>query len=217
MEPAHDATRLTVSSPLPTVKILNVDIPSVVTVGQTYNYNVTLNNSGTTQASVTLNIDSSVSGHVSSTSVNVPANSNLNVPITTTFTPAGVRTVTYTVLSNSQVLDTLTKTIQANNPIAFSVTSYSFSPNPTTLGHTVTFSISMSGGTSGTYTLRLIKDVSLFPDQLVTSYTIIYDGTTTSKSFSFTPASSGSYHLDLQFNGTTLWSQPNDTSRLKIN
>jgi len=63
----------------------------------------------------------------------------------------------------------------------------------------------------------LIKDIDFAPDQLITTYSISHDGITTSKSFSFTPPSKGSYHLDLQYNSTTLWSQPNDSSRLKVN
>jgi len=119
-----DSSRLTVSNPAPSVKIENVDVPSVVTVGQTYNYNVTLKNYSSSQATVSLSIDSSTTGHMSTTSVTLPANTSKNVPITATFTPAGVRTVTYTVLYNNETLDSLTKTVEAKTAATVSVTDW---------------------------------------------------------------------------------------------
>ena len=99
---------------------------------------------------------------------------------------------------------------------AFSVNSYNFSPNPVTLGNSVNAAISMTGGSAGTYTLNILKDISLFPDQIVTSYTITSNGTNINQSFSFTPPAAGAYHMNLVFNNTTLWSQPNDTTRLTV-
>ena len=64
------------------------------------------------------------------------------------------------------------------------VTSYRFSPNPTMLGNVVTGSITLSGGSAGTYILRLMQDISFAPDQFITSYSISHDGTTTNKNFS---------------------------------
>jgi hypothetical protein len=110
----QQSSRFSVNTPIPTVKIINVDIPSVVKVGQTYNYNATLNNTGAAQAIVTLRIVSSLAGLVSNTSITIPAGSTINVPLTTAFSPAGARTVTYTVLYNDQVIDSFSKNIQAN-------------------------------------------------------------------------------------------------------
>jgi hypothetical protein len=101
-------------------------------------------------------------------------------------------------------------------PPSLSVISYGFSPNPLILGNSVNATISMTGGTAGNYTIRVLKDIGLWPDQPVTSYLINYTGSPTTESFSFKPTEIGSYHLDLQLNGTTLWSQPNDTSRLTV-
>ena len=116
----------------------------------------------------------------------------------------------------SSPVTTTTTTTVTTTPIAFAVTSYNFSPNPIILGNSVNANISMTGGTAGTYTLDIWKDITLAPDQLVTSYSFAYTGTT-NKSFSFAPTSSGSYHMSLVFNGNTLWSQLSDGTRLKVN
>jgi hypothetical protein len=100
----------------------------MVTVGQTYNYNVILTSNWTTQAVINLRVESSIAGISSNNPVTIPPGGTISVPLTTIFTPAGTRTVTYTVLFNTQVLDSMTKSIRATDPVPFSVTAYSFSP-----------------------------------------------------------------------------------------
>jgi hypothetical protein len=195
----------------PVIKIQNVDIPTTVTVGQNYNYNVTLNNSGASQVTVTLNINSSVTGVATNQPITVPANGSMNVSIQSTFASAGVRTVTYSVLYNNQVLDSLTKSVQANNP------AMTTPPPTTTIPATTaptTMSFNVSGGPFGHHKLTSY----LVPGQQVNiSFTIsggnddidvyIYDPSNiaiagsatspyyTSGQISFTALASGNYVL----------------------
>lgn len=185
----------------PIIKIQNVDMPTTVTVGQTYNYTVTLINSGSSQATVALNITSSVTGNILTQSITVPANGSINVPITTTFASAGVRTITYSVIYNNQVLDSLSITVQANNLAIITV--------PTTMSFTV------SGGPFGYKTLTSYLDQG---QRVAVFFTIVggnndiyvyaYDPSNavvagskssryyTSGQFSFTASVSGSYSLN---------------------
>ncbi len=78
------------------------------------------------------------------------------------------------------------------------------------------FKVTVSGGSQGTYGLNLLKDVALAPDKTVKSFSIEHNGTATTSTFSFTTTESGSYHLDLRLRDSTVWSQPNDTSRLVV-
>jgi len=145
----NDSSRLIVSEPTPVIKIQSVDLTAIVEVGKTYNYNVTLINGDSTARTVTLKIHSSVSGDLSTYSANVPANGTVKVPITTTFTPAGVSTITYTVVYNNQTLDTMSMTVEAKNAsitlstisgsvgTSVTITGSAFRPNET--GIVVTF------------------------------------------------------------------------------
>jgi len=101
-------------------------------------------------------------------------------------------------------------------PPSLTIISYGFSPNPITVGNVVNVTISMAGGIAGTYSLDILKDITLGTDQLVTSYTISHDGNQTTQSFLFRPDTVGSYHLRLMYSGKTVWSQPNDSSRLIV-
>ena len=76
--------------------------------------------------------------------------------------------------------------------------------------------ISIIGGSAGTYILCVYRDISLWPDEQVATFQFSHGGTTTTKSFTFTPAVASPYHLSLVFNGTTLWSQPNNATRLNV-
>ena len=71
-----------------------------------------------------MNIDSSIVGHISTSSVTLSASTMTDVPITATFALAGVGTVTYTVLYNNQILDSLTKSITVKTAAASSVTDW---------------------------------------------------------------------------------------------
>jgi hypothetical protein len=116
----------------------------------------------------------------------------------------------------SQPNDSSRLSIQSSSS-PLSVSSYRFSPGATTLGSSVTISFVLSGGSVGTYTLAVYKDISLASDQLITNYSINHDGISANNNFSFTPPSKGKYYLILIFNGATKWSQPNDSTRLSVN
>jgi len=94
-----------------------------------------------------------------------------------------------------------------------SVTAYGFSPSSIPLGSAAEASISITGGTAGRYTLRVIND----RDETVASHWFSHDGrATTSIRSSFTPALAGNYHLGLLFDGDDVWDQRNDASRLVV-
>jgi uncharacterized protein YycO len=118
----------------------------------------------------------------------------------------------------SQPNDASRLAVQASTTtvLPFSVTSYSWSPKVITVGASATISITLSGGTAGNYSLEVMKDISLAEDQVITSFSINHTGNTISKSFSFTPSAGGSYYVHLVFQGSTIWSQPNDSSRLRV-
>lgn len=116
----------------------------------------------------------------------------------------------------SQPNDSSRLSVQSSSS-PLSVSSYRFSPATATLGGSVTINFVLSGGSVGTYTLAVYKDISLASDQLITNYSINHDGVSANKSFSFTPPSKGKYYLILVFNGITNWSQPNDSTRLSVN
>jgi hypothetical protein len=75
----------------------------------------------------------------------------------------------------------------------------------------------MTGGSAGTYTLVVLKDISLGSDTIIASYTINHSGSTSSKTVSFTPSSKGNYYFHIEYGGNTVWSQPNNTTRLTVN
>jgi hypothetical protein len=117
----------------------------------------------------------------------------------------------------SQPSDASRLTVNSATTAAFAVTSYGFSPDPITLGSSTNGSITITGGSAGTYTLVILKDISMGVDTVAATYTINHDGTTSSKTVSFTPGSSGVYYFHIEYNGSTIWSQPSDASRLTVN
>ncbi|MFA5316574.1 MAG: hypothetical protein WC369_04050 [Dehalococcoidales bacterium] len=125
-------------------------------------------------------------------------------------------TITKNTIKQKDVVESLSKYLSDNSP-QINASSYSFSPKAVTLGSSSTASITLSGGSSGTYTLEFMKDIPLDSDQVISSYSIAYDGSTMTRSFSFTPPNSGSFYMHLVHNGSVIWSQPNDSSRLKVN
>jgi len=97
-----------------------------------------------------------------------------------------------------------------------SVTSYGFSPNPITLGSSANGSITMTGGSAGTYTLVVLKDISLGSDTAIASYSVNYNGATSTKTITFSPSSSGNYYFHIEYGGNIIWSQPNNITRLTV-
>jgi len=84
-----------------------------------------------------------------------------------------------------------------------------------TLGNSANGSITFTGGSAGTYTLVVLKDV-FGTDPAITSYTINYTGATSTKTIAFSPSSSGNYYFHIEYGGNTIWSQPNNTTRLTV-
>lgn len=106
--------RVTIAeSALPNVTIQSIGLPAEVEVGKVYDYLIALRNNESRSVTVTLKIHSSVTGDLSSKSVTVPANVTKHVTEQIKFQPAGVRTMTYTILYDGQELDSLSKTVEA--------------------------------------------------------------------------------------------------------
>lgn len=103
------------------------------------------------------------------------------------------------------------------SPNNITIDSYSWYPETTLVGNLATVSIALSGGTAGIYTLEIMQDIPLAADDVIASYTIDYPGESLNQSFSFTSSSIGSYYTHLIYQCETIWSQPNDSSRLKVN
>ena len=87
--------------------------------------------------------------------------------------------------------------------------------NSTSKGKTVVANISLAGGSSGTYIIRIRRDISLATDETVQQLTFSYDGTSTSKQVSFVvayatgEAGTNGYHIDLLKDGSSVWSMQN--------
>lgn len=82
-------------------------------------------------------------------------------------------------------------------------------------GQAVTARLTLSGGTSGDYTIRILRAITLAPDQSVAELTFSYDGTYTSKELSFVPnyatgeSSTEGYHIGIVKDGSYIWSMAN--------
>ena len=204
----------------PDVSILSVDVPSEVVVGKTNTYDIILRNNESHSLTVTLKIHSSVTGDVGSQSVTIPANSTITVKDTTKFEPAGVRTVTYTVLYKGEETHSLSKTVEAKAPEAFSINFDGWyvdgsKVDTTTKDMTVTARITLTGGDPGQYKMLISRDIVWASDQTVEELSFTYDGTSVSKQLSFTPpyasgeASTDGYNILLLEYGLKIWSLPN--------
>jgi len=93
-----------------------------------------------------------------------------------------------------------------------------------TKGQTVTAKLSLSGGSSGQYIMRIRRDISWSLDEDVNELSFNYDGISANKELSFTPpyatgeASTNGYFVYLVKNGTTIWSLAETyPPRLKVN
>lgn len=212
---------------LPNIAIQNVNVPSQVQVGQTYNYNVTIDNNEAHAVSITLKIHSSVTGDVSIQNLTIAPNSTINVPQTTAFEPAGVRVVTYTVLFGNKEVDSLSKTVEAISAIpTITFNGWYVGGSPVTTAKetdTVTARFTFSGGDSGTYTILIRRDISLGADQTVQQTSFSYNGSITVQQVSFVPpyatgeASTRGYHVDILKDGVSIWSMTNSyPPRLRV-
>ena len=216
-----DASRLTARAPVTApFSVTSCSFsPNPITVGQATTASLTF--SGGSAGTYTLVVwrDISLWPDEQLTTYSVVHNGGTTTK-TFSFTPPTVASYHLSLVFNgtnmwSQPDDASRLTARAPVTAPFSVTSCSFSPNPITVGQATTASITFSGGSAGTCTLVVWRDISLWPDEQLTTYSVVHNGGTTTKTFSFTPPTVASYHLSLVFNGTNIWSQPNDASRLK--
>jgi hypothetical protein len=85
----------------------------------------------------------------------------------------------------------------------------------TTKGQTVTAKLTLSGGTPGEYTIRVMRAITLATDQTVAQLPLSYDGTSTSKELSFVPAyatgesSTQGYQISIVKDGSYIWTMAN--------
>jgi hypothetical protein len=217
----NDNTRLNVQEP-PSISITSFNfVPNPTTTGQPVSLSITLTGGSTGTYNLNLRKDVSFGTDQLITSYSIVHNGTGTtksfsfVPTTEGSYHVDLQYNSTTIWSQSN--DSSRLFVSSPEPVTFSLQSFGFSPVTTTVGHAVNISFGIAGGSSGTYSLRLIKDINFAPDQVITVYSIKHNGTTTTQNFSFIPSSTGSYHLDLQLNGSTIWSQPNDSSRLKVN
>ena len=81
-----------------------------------------------------------------------------------------------------------------------------------TKGETVTAKLTLSGGTTGEYKIRILRDITLATDQIVAELPLSYDGTYVSKELSFIPeyatgeSSTDGYHIGVIKDGSYIWS-----------
>ena len=213
-----DSQPTNISKPIltPDVTIENVDIPSAVDVGKNYTYHITLQNNEPNPISVILKIDSSVTGHVSSKSNTIPADSSLSVADSTIFKTAGTRVLTYSVIFNGIELDSTSKTIEAEVKEALSVNFegwYVKGNKATTasMRDTVTVKLTLSGGDPGQYNARVRRDIMSATDETIKDASFTYDGILATKEITFLPpfatneSSTDGYHIDLMKDGSVVW------------
>lgn len=97
-----------------------------------------------------------------------------------------------------------------------SVTSASKSDN-------VTVKMTFLWGQHGNYSIAVRRDISLAPDETITSLPFIYDGYSSTQQISFKPpyktdeAGTNGYHIDVLIGGVTIWTSPNSyPPRLRV-
>ena len=84
-----------------------------------------------------------------------------------------------------------------------------------TKGQTVTARLTLSGGSSGEYTIRIRRAITWATDQTVAELPLSYDGTSLSKELSFVPgyatgeSSTEGYHIDVVKDGSSIWTMAN--------
>jgi hypothetical protein len=82
-------------------------------------------------------------------------------------------------------------------------------------GETVTARLTLSGGTPGEYTIRILRAITLATDQIVAELPLSYDGTSVSTELSFVPtyatgeSSTQGYHIGIVKDGSYIWSMAN--------
>lgn len=207
---------------LPNVTIQSVDVPPEVEAGKYYSYNITLRNDESRSVNLTLDIKSSITGNVSSESITVLANNSIVLKREIKFEPAGVRTITYSILYKSQEIASLAKTVDAKyktptptqSPLSVEFDGWYVGANKVntaTKNDTVTTRITLSYGTSGQYTMRIRRDIVWASDETLNDLLFSYDGVSDTIALSFAPpyatgeASTDGYHIDLLKDGYIVW------------
>lgn len=203
---------------LPDVTIQNVNIPLEVEVGESYNYSITLKNNESHPINVVLKGHSSATDNiVVNEPVYIQPDSTEVKYITTSFHPAGVRTVTYWISFDDTTLDSVVKTITAyENGVLVTYDGWyvgGAKVTTATQAQTITARVTFSGRDPGQYTMRIMRDITLWPDETVAQLSFYYDSGSVTKELAFNPplATGGStrgYHVDLVKDGYVVWSQP---------
>jgi hypothetical protein len=187
---------------IPDMVIQDVNVPALVAVGEDYSYTMTVMNNEAHPVTVTVAAHSSVAGDLLNQTLTVPADSTGQVSYQTHFEPAGVRTMTYTVLKDGNQVDTVSKTVEAMDRFdgwyvgGNKVTSASKSS-------TVTARFNAFDLPTGQYTLRIGRDIEFWFDEVVQTISFQYDGTPKTVELSFVPpyatgeASTRGYWVDL--------------------
>jgi len=124
------------------------------------------------------------------------------------------------VLYKGEEIHSLSKTVEAKAPVAFSVNFEGWYVNgskvdTTTKDKTVTARMTLTGGDAGQYEMRIIRDIKWAPDKTVDEISFSYNGVSASKELSFTPPYAYGedytlgYHIDLLKDGYTVWTMVN--------
>jgi len=212
---------------LPDAVILDVSLPPKVEVGKEYAYTVLLRNNESRALNATLETESSVTGKLESKQVNIPGNNTKSEPQNNIkFESAGVRIMTYRLLYDGRLVDSLSKTLEAKSPTPppaplptpkpLSVTFVgwyvaSLKVDSASKNNTIVARIRLEGGSPGTYQMRVRRDIVWADDDTVASLQFDYNGAQTTVQVSFKPPyatgenSTDGYHIELVKDGSIVW------------
>lgn len=212
---------------LPDASVLDISLASKVEVGKEYAYAVSLRNNESRTLNFTLETESSVTGRLGSKQVSIPGNTTISEPQNNIkFTSAGVRTMTYRLLYNGKLVDSLSRTVEAKAPTPppaplptpkpLSVTFVgwyvaSLKVDSTSKNNTIVGRIHLEGGSPGTYQMRIRRDIVWADNDTVASLQFDYNGAQTTVQISFKPPyatgenSTDGYHIELVKNGAIVW------------
>jgi hypothetical protein len=195
---------------LPDVAIQDVTVPALVGVGKDYSYDIVLRNNEAHSVTVALVENSSVHGEVFNEARILPANGSLSVSRVERFEPAGLRTMTYTVLKDGKQVCTVSKTVEAKERFAGWYVDGNVVTSATK-GSTVIARLNLFDLAAGQYTMRIGRDIESAPDVTITEITFYYNGVPTTQDLSFVPPyatgelSTRGYWVDLWKDGSQVW------------
>jgi len=202
---------------VPDSAIQSVDMVNNVEVGEMHTDSIRLENNESHNVDVTLKGYSSVTGEFFSKTLTISANTQVVVTNESHCATPGTRTITYRLFYKDNEIDSWQGTLVAT---FFSVDFNGWYVSDTkvdtaTKGETVTARLSLSGGSPGEYTIRILRAITLWPDESVAQSKFSYDGTSVYKELSFVPgyatgeSSTQGYHIDIVKDGSYIWSMTN--------